>query len=43
MFDIRLLCPREQALSIEQRVTTRFLTRVQKRMDAAAVTKSDAP
>jgi len=43
MFDIRLLCPREQALSIEQRVTTRFLTRVQKRMDAVAVTKSDAP
>jgi len=29
VFDIRLLCPREQAVFIEQRVTTRFLMRIQ--------------
>lgn len=40
VFDIRLLCPREQAVFIEQRVTTRFLTRIQKRSDAESAPKA---
>lgn len=43
LFDIRLLCPREEALFIEQRITTRFLARIQKRIDTSTAKNADAP
>ncbi len=42
LFDVRLLCPRAEALAIEQRITTRFLSRIRDRIEASKSTDSKA-
>ena len=42
LFDVRLLCPRAEALFIEQRITTRFMSRIRDRIDTTKPAASKA-